>query len=375
MAQRWLIGLGTLLFLNCLFAFFVSQENTIYGYDSGNYWQLGAEVLAAFKIGFLHGLRAIWDSIQYASYNYLGALPIALSRAFLGGSRMIYILTIVSVYGFPALLIWNRCIDRWRGVSSSSILCVLLVTALCPSFWLPVGQGYIDVGGLILIFAILAGFFDEKKSTFEAVVLGIGLAALVLFRRWFAFWVESFIFLWLLELLTDQFMPSNLARELKKRTPNWKGFFFALATFVFILLLLAPGFVQTVLATPYADQYSAFKTLHGLNDNLEVFRRRGGWFFPGLGLLAAAILFKHVGHRRKIIFLLLQTALIFIHFTTVQDFWVHQYYLLLIAPLLLVSWLLKSVFENQEIPSSQKLMVLATIIFCCGIVDFITSKI
>ena len=161
-----------------------------------------------------------------------------------------------------------------------------------------------------------------------------------------------------------------MGSEMCIRDRNWKGFFVALATFVFILLLLAPGFVQTVLATPYADQYSAFKTLHGFTDNLEVFRRRGGWFFPGLGLLAAAILFKHVGHRRKIIFLLLQTALIFIHFTTVQDFWVHQYYLLLIAPLVLVSWLLKSVFENQEIPSSQKLMVLATIIFCCGIVDF-----
>src|SRR5690242_18987179 len=95
-------------------------------------------------------LRAITQllySIRHYDYNYLPTVLLALPMLTFGGSRLVYILSIVNIYALPAafgLAAASWAIAQsmgWRQTQSLNFL-VPLVLFMFPTFWIPTLRGY-----------------------------------------------------------------------------------------------------------------------------------------------------------------------------------------------------------------------------------------
>ncbi len=192
--------------------------------------------------------RSFWQSFD-ENYNLLFALPSFLTFSLFGPSRLVFIETnffffaaqeaalafcLVSLFGFS----WRKAL--WWAFG----LCSLL-----PFFWHPLLHGYPDhAAGACLTFALGWGLKD-RRSWRAAVYAGLFLGFAIVFRRHFAY---PALALTAVFAATDVWRRSPLLSLVRFYVPLG-------ATALAVLLLLEPGYLQTMLLTDFQALYKAYE--------------------------------------------------------------------------------------------------------------------
>jgi hypothetical protein len=320
---------------NAFAVWFVSKEKYIYFWDFAEYWHDSNLMVGTLRRAPLKALPLLLYSIRHFDYNYLPTVLPAIPMLIFGGSRLVYILSIVNFYAIPAavgLTAASRAIVKSSGFLNTEPLrfVVPLVLATFPTFWIPILRGYPDVGGLIFISAVLVLYFQrhpDSLQTRELIACGILLALLVLFRRWFTFWALSFLII----------LPVDATFRLRSLrldvTAYWKiyrpSIIIACACAVTLGAVARPLVIH-MLTTPYREIYSAYRGDTSFRATAIYFDSfYFGPFFFGAFFVSVLVLAVSPLVRRIFCLLLTQMILIFVLFQRIQGFgWQHLYLLI-----------------------------------------------
>lgn len=319
-------------------AAFVRAERWIYFWDHGGYWLQALRMRALLLESPAAWAHELWRSMCKNDHNLLHAAPVSLALLPAGESRLAYVLALHALYAAPALLLAAELVRRLRPGAGG--WAAALAPLGLPVFWTPIARGMPDVGGLIPAYGVmllhLAG--PPGRALWKASAIGLLLAAMVAFRRWYAFWAASFLALAFAEAALARWGKRRGRREWRRAAESLAAPAVMALSAAGALLLLVPGFLRFAWSFGYADAYSAW----------DVGRWRGLrmilWGMTGLPPLAAVglalpRLLREPLRRRFALFSLAQMVLVTWWFTGVQSFGPHHAYLLLAAllPLLALS--------------------------------------
>jgi hypothetical protein len=325
-AIAWL----TLVFLLLVYfvARYVRQERFIYYWDYAQYHDYFIELGARFALNPFRALDYILRSVRERDYNLLPTMFLMPLRFALGPGRLAYILSITVTYGLPSIVLFALVVGKLRENNAAQnafdeaglALISVLSLALMPQLWVPVLLGYPDVGGLVIIFVVLALYFRAdlpEQSFWNLVSIALLLSLLILFRRWYAYWVVGFFG----ALAVSEGL--RIAQE-KERRAQWKltaknALNLGVVSFLSTLLIATP-IARKMLATDYRDIYSAYRSSHPFAQNLAALSGHFGLLtliLAGLGIAFSAM---RRGRRPLVYFLCVQFVIAFVLFTRTQNF-------------------------------------------------------
>lgn len=284
--------------VNALALFYLATSATVYVWDNAGYWTV-ARTLAQEPLG-LGQLRQVAGSIVTQEYNYLLAYPISLVMRLFGGSRAVFVLSIVNLYLLPAL--WGLCVlgreRKWGGA---------LLALLFPSLTYLTLVGFVDVAACAA--AIWAVVFYTRRGAPDwsrGVLAGMCLALSFLLRRYFLFFAAAFGLAALLRLLVRRTREERVAF----------GSLFAMAAVSAVYFTQA--FLVDKLTTDYGDLYAAYAL--GFKSDALLFCRYFGYLVLAAALLWGlyrAMVQKEV--RGDVLLALTQLAACFLLLTRVQS--------------------------------------------------------
>ncbi len=348
MRRAVIIGAGavlTLCVVNLFWADFVERERTLYAWDHVAYWSLTASLAEDLGTNPVAALANVGRSLAGDELNLLPSMPLAPSLALFGDSRRAWILTVLNFYMLPALLLGLWVVRRWgdrpenRWNHGTGALVWVGTILLFAPLWEPLALGYLDIGGLVLVFAALGlvlGVPPQRRgeARLHAVIIGVLVAVLMIFRRWYAFWSLSFCIVVALGALIGavRFKKTGRSPLDALRLPLTIG-----AGVVGSLVLLAGPRLATMSGTDYADRFVHYK--HHASVWAELGGMVGHFGLLPLGLAAAGtlVLLRSVGSRWYAAGLVTQMVLIAALFRRVQDPTPQHWYLLLPGLMLLTA--------------------------------------
>ena len=262
MGSKWQLPV-LFVAVNALAMFYLATSATVYVWDNAGYWTV-ARALAQEPLG-LGQLRQVAGSIVTQEYNYLLAYPVSLVMRLFGGSRAVFVLSIVNFYLLPAL--WGLCVlgrvRKWGGA---------LLWLLFPSLTYLALVGFVDVAACaVAIWAVVFYTRRDAPACSRGVLAGACLALSFLLRRYFLFFAAAFGLAALLRLLVRRAREERVA------------FGSLFATAAVAAAYFTQAFLVDKLTTDYGDLYSAYAL--GLNSDALLFCRYFGYL-----VLAAALL-------------------------------------------------------------------------------------
>ncbi|MBZ5660957.1 MAG: hypothetical protein LAO08_11170 [Acidobacteriia bacterium] len=310
---------------------YIRQENFIYYWDYAQYHDYYMELGTRFAANPFRALDVVLRSVRKQDYNLLPTLFLLPLRLVLGPGRLAYILSMTVIFVFPSTAIFSLLVKKLRGGNAVHTayedigLTVISVLALAtlPQLWIPVLLGYIDVGGLIIIFAVLLLYFRAdfaKQNCRNLMSIALLLSLLILYRRWYAYWVVGFFG----ALAVSEGM--RFARDTERRA-QWKVVVKnALALGVvsnLSIFLIATPIARRMLSTDYRDIYSAYRSSHPFAQNFAALGSHFGLLtliLAGLGIVFSGM---RAGRRPLVYFLCVQFVIAFALFTRTQNFVVY----------------------------------------------------
>lgn len=329
------------IFVSIIFLFwiryFIGQENTIYYWGFSDYWRRYIEVNEIFRqYGLIKVLVSSFQSIGFDSYNLFSILFLSIGWILNLVSRWQYILLVSVVFGGGVWLTLynlakkNVSKNEWGNV----LIFSLIILIILPILWKPVLQGFLDVGALIFIFVIWKkhfkdGFVNLKFK--EILIKSLWLSFLVVFRRYFVYWVISYFLMSVLE-------------EIYRNKRNIKKTFIGISkigltgviTFIVYFLVAYPLSLE-MMTNNYSVAYSAYKD----STNFLIFLKNSfsqfGWLFI-MTMFWGAVRYLRGKQREIVWFSIGQTILTLYLFFGVQDLSEQHYYL--IIPMILIVELL-----------------------------------
>ena len=307
---------------------YLSRERFIYFWDLVNYQVMYANLGPRFARNWFEALHSVYNSIRQNDYNLLPVLFLMPFRLAFGPGRLSFILSIAVTFVFPAMVLFLytvRSLTRnTTGLSSFGDAGLALISVLAfaffPVLWVPVLLGSVDAGGVIIIYAVLVLYFraDLVEQSFRSLLsMALLLCLLVLFRRWYAYWVVGFFG-------AVAICEGLRYATVKERRPHC----LRIAKNIFILgfisflsfFLIATPIARRMLATDYGEIYSGYRSSHPYIHNLGALYNHFGLltlFLAGLGVLASA---ANAKRRPVVCFLCLQFAITFVLLARTQDF-------------------------------------------------------
>lgn len=366
-----------ILLVNFLFAGFVRNEKTLYAWDHVAYWSMSRNLAQDFQRAPAEAISETAASIWRDEINLLPSVLPALVMVPAGESRTAFILALLDLYSIPALLLGFLLFLRLSGEKpGSGLLFWIAAVLLIPAFWQPLSLGYPGSGGMILAFLILslawscresAGDDESSQDRLRLLAMGLLLAFLTLFRRWWAFWSLSFCLVWAGELLIRAVIefPENRAgaKILIRRMLS-----LGLSVFVFLLLIGGPR-ILAVARTDYAGKFVHYKGHHGIAGAFSLLRDEFGLL--GILILAVAWLMLLIDRkwRSKALFLTIHSLLIAGLFFRVQDPSPQHWYLLMPAFLLVAAagWQLLTRRLRGQLSRTVPTLVISTGILLSGL--------
>ena len=328
---RWAeVALFTAVFsLLALFVtWYVRQERLIYFWDYVGYHDFYINLGLAIEQDMFRALHFVFSSVRESDYNLLPTLFLVPFRLVFGPGRLAYILSLAVTFVFPSIVLFTYVVRRLAGSSSAEStfdkigLTLLSVSALAflPVLWVPVVFGSVDVGGFLIILVVLVLYFraDLVDQSFVSMVsMALLLCLLVLYRRWYAYWVVGFF------AAMAACEGWRFAAD-KARRAHWlliarNALVLGVISFLSFYLIATP-IAKKMLTTDYGDIYSAYRSSHPILHNLgELYAHFGllTLVLAGLGIVLSIMSEK----RRPIAyFLCVQFAVTFVLFTRTQDF-------------------------------------------------------
>lgn len=302
---------------------FVRAERFVYFWDFSGYW------VATIRLGELlstpgAAMEAVFESVRHDKYNLLAAIPLApISRVF-DDDRTAWVLTILVVYGLPAvygLVVLVGRLDRERSRAAAALAAAVVV--LSPALWAPMLRGAVGIGGvgLAVVLWLAYGTTLREIPIRRAIVCGVLLTVLVLFRRWYAFWAVGFLAALAIEALVQPRNPGE------RRAAAIVFGVTAAASCVALFAIATPIAISMITADPAADR-AAYRAPSFYLDGLL----RIGRHFGVLPLLLAACglgrALRNPQTRSLARLVAVQTVVVLVLFLRTQRFDRHHYYLL-----------------------------------------------
>jgi hypothetical protein len=259
----------------------------------------------------------VFHSVAQNDVNLLPALPMAMVMAVLGGSRTVYILSVLTIYGFATAVALGVAL-RKAGARSTPWL-LPLVFLLSAPMWRAVFIGYLGIGGVALALAVLAFLMPPPTSAHSPRTMaaaGVLLAVLVLFRRWWGIWAVALCLVVAVDLAWS-LMEQRVRRPSKLLKTIAGPAAMALASVVTLLVLAAPVVVHR-LTTDYADRFAAY-SLDGTGHRIAALV--GHYGVVGMLLVFGSVCFVAVRgeHRRVAVQMALLSVLAYALMIQIQD--------------------------------------------------------
>lgn len=353
----WIAIVALWIAANAYAIYYIRSEHTLYTYDSVGYWSAFIDTSEGLVHNFGKTVKLLY-SIRGSDYNHLWTVLMAPLYWLFGGTRTGYILMIVNGLAIPSALcfafllggVGRRERRQEEGDSMGTVITgkplpiadissvlVLFTVLTFPAFWRPVITGMIDVGGTIPIYLLL--YLCLKKPLIERgmwslVSIGLLLAILPLYRRWYIIWVAGFILAALFDsLIASILAPGNSVKaRLKIIARGTLNVEFVALVCVGLLLLVATPLLVRMVGINYADLYSPYQLRDARFSNIFLsFVKYFGALPLGLALLGFLIALFRPSIRRFAIVLGVQFLGSFLIFTHIQDFNPHHYYLVIPA--------------------------------------------
>lgn len=363
---RWVCAVAPVLALvaavNLVAVRHVGQERTLYEADHVAYWSLTRSLAESVARSPWNAAVEISASVQ-RELNLLPSVPLAPVVGLGRGTRLSYLLAVVNVYAFPALLLLVAVVARLtdeRRMDWTSGWGVAAAVLLLPAWWQPVALGYLDVGGVAIAALVLLAWRvagDGRSSLVPWLAMGFSLALLAIFRRWWAFWSVAWCAVIALEAIW--LLVAQLPRTWGGAWRVLRGPVAAAAAAAATLLAVAPGRVATILGTDWADTLVAYKRHAGIGG--ELLELTGRWGLLPLALLAAAVVagLRSRSTRRPVALLAVQAVLIFALFRRWQDPSPQHWYLYLPGLTVLLGLLLAGMAASLRRPIARGAWVVA----------------
>ncbi len=342
------IGAGAIFALvvaNLFWSSFVEREHTLYAWDHVAYWSLTASLAEDLRTNPVVALANVGRSLAQDELNLLPSMPLAPSLALFGQSRRAWILTVLNIYALPALLLGLWAVWRWGerpGNDWDQGLCAVVWFAtilLFAPLWEPLALGYLDIGGLILIFAAIGLAvgttpLQRREAAMRGLATGVLVAVLLIFRRWYAFWSLSFCVVVALGALIAVVRCMKTGRSVfdALRTPLTIG-----AGVVGALAVLVGPRLATMAGTDYGDRFIHYKVHPSVWAELGGLVGHFGALPLGIAAAGALILLKSEKTRWFAAGLMTQLVVIAVLFRRVQDPTPQHWYLLLPGLMLLTA--------------------------------------
>lgn len=320
--------LAPVFFLLAIFAgWYVRQEKFIYYWDFAQYHDYYGELGTRFAANPFRALDVVLRSIREWDYNFLPTVFLLPFRLVFGAGRLAYVLSMTLTFVFPSTLIFSLLVMKLRGGNSAhaasenmglTVISVFALAAL-PQLWGPLLLGYIDVGGLIIIFAILLLYFRAdfaRQKFWNLVSIALLLSLLVLYRRWYAYWVVGFF--GALAVSEGLRLAQNAEHRAQWKFAAKNALTLGVISFLSILLIATP-IAGRMLTTDYRDIYSAYRSSHVFADNFSALSGHFGsltLILAGLGVVSSML---DPRRRSSVYFLCVQFVIAFALFSRTQD--------------------------------------------------------
>ncbi|WP_159789044.1 hypothetical protein [Sodalinema gerasimenkoae] len=259
---------------------YVVSERTFYWTDFVVYQHRVTELVLAFQDSFETGVGRIIDSLN-GDYNLLYVIPLLPISWVLGTSRLVYILSLIILYGVPFIAATAYLlryleptvppkISFYRGV---------MIGCLIPMTWIPSLRGFPDTVGMLCVVAA-SGLYLARQGGWRFSGIGGLLALAVLFRRHFAYGglaVGGAIALVELWLILRSPSPRNLKKQVWQYSRNLG--LMGLSGLA-LLLLVAPDFTYRALTANHRAVYASFSV--PIPESIDYFASAYGYLIWGL---------------------------------------------------------------------------------------------
>ena len=249
---------------------YLAREHTVYFYDLAGYWMRTADLGEQLRASPREACREVVRSIHATDYTLVPSAPLAPVLALVGGSRAAYVLAVVNLYALSAVLLLTLLLRRTPLAGSEApsrwASCVpWLVASGLPCLWAPVLRGYLDVGGVALALGVLLAYFRGRPAELrwhQLLLIGSLLAAMFLFRRWYAYWVVAFLLLMAAECAGG--FVGGKRRTLRTAWEAARPFAVVAGTAALLLFVIARPMLVRTLTTDYAELYAGYQNAAGL---------------------------------------------------------------------------------------------------------------
>jgi|Deesub1362A_J573_1020465.scaffolds.fasta_scaffold01997_7 hypothetical protein len=325
---------------NVFVTLYIRQERFIYFWDAAHFWAHYMQITSKLKDGFLKAIISVLSSIQYGDYNYLATFLLTPFSILFGEDRLPYILSIVNIYLSFASLTFLFLYKRFAGKIFNNKLNYLTAFFTIYTFFTfpfiisPIILGIPGIGGVILINLILFLHF-ERPFIFQPyrklIVTAVLLTILIIFRRWYSFWVVSFIIATIINEMIFLFIESGPVQT-RFNSLMKRAIFLSLASGILYIMIALPRLLY-ILNADYS-LYSVYRYSSTIFDHLKSFLDTFGLFYIILTIVGAIISLYYPQIRRYASFLIIQWIITFYLYTKFQNFGIHHFYILDITILL-----------------------------------------
>lgn len=308
------LGVWTLI-LNLLAIIYIRKSEYIYFWDNATYWDIAKRIAGGALMP--NPFKAVYDSVGSMDYNYIaGLLPAAVIRIF-GNSRLVYVLTLVNAYLVPSMLLIYLTAKK---IGKTPLFTISVTMLICPAVTFMAFIGFADVGGVwgaLLCFYLYFDRDNKPPALYKFALIGVILTALMLYRRWYAFFTVSFITAMLADAIINK----------RKIYPP----FITIGVVGLIIILFFRNFLINILLRDYGNLYSSYK--FSVSTDLKLIARYFGMVY--IAVLAAMTVYIVIKRRDlRPVFMWIQIIVCAVMFVMLQTH--GQQHLLLYIPSLIM---------------------------------------
>lgn len=302
--------------VNLLAIIYITGSNKIYFWDDATYWDISRRIAsgAISEGGFW---KNVYNSISQLDYNHVAGLPSAVVVRLFGESRLAYVLGLVNMYLLPSFAVVYLLAKK---VSKAPKIATAITILLSPVMMFLIFNGFVDIGGLLMCLLCFNLYYTKngkEGGLWRYAAIGILLVAMMVWRRWYAFFAVSFV--------TAMLADCVLFRK------KWYN---AVTTIVVVGLILLLGFKDFLfgkLMQDYGNLYSGYKFSTGTD--FKLITRYFGLIFT-VGLAVCSVVMGVKKKETKTVFLWVQIIVCLFMFLATQTH--GQQHLLLYVPSLIM---------------------------------------
>lgn len=368
---------AVILALTIYALWFFRTERTLYYADYVTYWSYSSNFARLVTDHPFVALRALAHSVANNDVNLLPAAPISAVMVVFGNSRMVYVLTVLGLYGLATVVsLWVAL--RRLGPAARPTWIAPLALLLLPTLWRAVFLGYLGIGGVALALAVIALVLVHPQPgsrAKEMALAGFLLALLVIFRRWYGVWALAVVIVVGIDSLWSYLRsPATGGERIRESFANL--LVLGSSAGATMLILAAPITVRRVV-TEYAVRYEAY-SLGSVAERWATVIGHFGWLELAVVVGSAAVLLSSSKLRRLGALLSLQLVLSYSIMVSIQDHGAHHWYLYYPQALLLVGLaighLMSSLSARARAVTAALLVVtgmsITLVVFCPSVAAF-----